>query len=93
MVVTAPGTRARYTFRKSVAAVMSAEDNASPRNVPPTPKREVRTATAGEDIPTATTLGRSKMVCLFASSKENPSSLPSDLPGQKAGAPHKGSGP
>src|SRR5215216_1188483 len=60
MVVTAPGTRARYTFRKSTAAVTNTADKASPIRVPATPKRAVMAAAAGEAIPTARTLGRSK---------------------------------
>jgi hypothetical protein len=63
MVVTAPGTRARYTFRKSAAAVTNTADKNSPSSVPATPKREVTAADAVEAIPTAKTLGRSKMVC------------------------------
>jgi hypothetical protein len=62
IVVTAPGTRARYTFRKSTPAVMSTEETANPTSVPATPKREVRAAAAGETIPTARTLGRSRTV-------------------------------
>jgi hypothetical protein len=60
MVVTAPGTRARYTFRKSTPAVIKTEDKNSPTSVPPIPKREVMAAAAGDTIPTARTLGRSK---------------------------------
>ena len=60
MVVTEPATRARYTFRKSTAAVMNTADKASPTRVPATPKRAVMAAAAGEAIPTARTLGRSK---------------------------------
>jgi hypothetical protein len=42
--------------------VMITEETASPTSVPATPKREVSAAAAGETIPTARILGRSKTV-------------------------------
>ena len=52
-------------------------DKASPIRVPATPKREVMAAAAGEAIPTARTLGRSKIVSYCWVTKE-PSTLSID---------------
>jgi hypothetical protein len=73
MVVTALGMRARYTFRKSTAAVMNTADKASPSSVPATPKREVITVAAGEAIPTARILGKSIMFAFCGALKESSS--------------------
>ena len=75
MVVTAPGRRCKYTFRRSLTTAMITADRASPTRVPVTPKREVRAAPAGEAIPTAIILGRSRRCWFSCLSTKTPSSL------------------
>lgn len=67
MLVTVPGRRAKYTFRRSEMTVTITADKASPTRVPPTPKREVKRAAQGEAIAPAISLGRSRIDCLCCS--------------------------